>query len=100
MSLSWALISRSSHHARLDNLFPYLGEQVLREVHLDQVCETVEGRPVDLLEAAFGRRQTLEVDEAEPGELARGEQGNGVPGQVQRLCARVDVGRDPREAFV
>ncbi len=64
---------------------PYLCEHVLGQVHLNEVCESVEGGSVDLLESAPRRRQTLQVDEAEAGELAVRKQRDRVARHVQRL---------------
>ena len=59
-------------------ILTHLGQQILCQVHLDEVGEAVERRPVHALQAHRGRRQPLQVHQVEAGELPRGEHRDGV----------------------
>ena len=68
----------------------HLGQQILCQVHLDEVGEAVEGSPVHALQPHRGRGQPLQVHQVEPGELPRREHRDGVAGHVQRLRREED----------
>ena len=66
-------------------MIAHLCQQILCQVHLDEVGEAVEGRSVHALQPHRGGRQPLQVHQVEARELPRREHRDGVARHVQRL---------------
>ncbi len=67
------------------------GEQVLREVELDEVGESPEGGGIDLPNPAPGQSELLQVDQPVSGEDLPRQDLDVVPREIEHLRLDVDL---------